>query len=80
MFCLGRLYFFLFEILKDSGTYIKVGKDFSMKKSVFDSVEDTDSDYCLALLGMMYTQQREEKVEKEFEGFLGKVQSLSLGA
>jgi len=27
-----------------------------IKKSVFDSVEDCDSDYCLALLGMMYAQ------------------------
>jgi len=29
-----------------------------MKKSVFDSVEDTDSDYCLALLGMLYQQKK----------------------
>jgi len=29
---------------------------FKIKKSVFDSVEDTDSDYCLALLDMMKKQ------------------------
>ncbi len=29
-----------------------------MKKSVFDSVEDTDSDYCLALLGMLFNQRK----------------------
>lgn len=36
-----------------------------MKKSVFDSLEDTDADYCLALLGMMYSQK--EGTEKVFQ-------------
>lgn len=31
----------------------------TMKKSVFDSLEDTDADYCLALLAMMYTQKED---------------------
>ena len=42
-----------------------------MKKSVFDSVEDTDSDYCLALLGMMYTQlasKSKAAIEKQQKG------------
>ncbi|CAD7935944.1 unnamed protein product [Amoebophrya sp. A25] len=32
-----------------------------IKKSVFDSLEDTDSNYCLALLGMMFSQCYWEK-------------------
>lgn len=32
-----------------------------IKKSVFDSVEDTNADLCLALLGMMYSQQDSKK-------------------
>jgi len=47
---------------------------FPMTKSLFDSVEDTDSDYCLALCGMIASFQGSEKesaksspMEKEVE-------------
>jgi len=52
--------------------------EFSIKKSVFDSVEDTDSDYCLSLLSMMYLQQAPAK--EAYEECLKKVASLSIGA
>jgi len=39
-----------------------------MTGSLFDSVEDTDSDYCLALLGMMASFQGGEKSSGDREG------------
>lgn len=48
----------------------------SIKKSVFDSLEDTDADYCLALLGMLYSQQN----MKEFTGLTQKLNEMSMGA
>lgn len=48
----------------------------AMKKSVFDSLEDTDADQCLALLGMMYTQQDAQF----FAGMTKKMQELALAA
>lgn len=47
-----------------------------IKKSVFDSVEDTDADYCLALLGMMYTQQNQAEFLKMAEG----MKAMAIGA
>jgi len=48
----------------------------SIKKSVFDSVEDTDAAYCLALLGMMYTQQDQEV----FGELAHKMRTMAIGA
>merc|ERR1712228_458858 len=43
-----------------------------IKKSVFDSLEDTDAGYCLALLGMMWSQSG-GAVESLFEDLQKKV-------
>jgi len=50
--------------------------EFSIKKSVFDSVEDTDSDYCLSLISMMYLMQAPAK--DAYEECIKKVASLSI--
>lgn len=63
---------------KDPAVTYGPNKDMQIKKSVFDSVEDTDSDYCLALLAMMYSQA--PVASKEFESFVGKLNTLSIGA
>ncbi|CAD7933307.1 unnamed protein product [Amoebophrya sp. A25] len=47
-----------------------------IKKSVFDSVEDTDAPQCLALLGMMYVQSE----SKVFDETCAKLQNLRMGA
>lgn len=54
-----------------------------MKKSVFDSLEDTNSDYCLALLGMMYTQLKSKslsQLEKQKATLEEAMASLKMGA
>lgn len=54
-----------------------------IKKSVFDSVEDTDADYCLALLGMMYSQLKSKtlsQLEKEKASLEEAMASLKMGA
>jgi len=48
----------------------------SIKKSVFDSVEDTDAAQCLALLGMMYVQSD----QKVFESTCKQLNDLRIGA
>jgi len=59
---------------KDPAVTYGPTSEFSIKKSVFDSVEDTDSDYCLALLTMMYTQQT--AAQKPFAEFLNRMSSI----
>lgn len=54
-----------------------------IKKSVFDSLEDTDSDYCLALLGMMYSQLKSKslnQLEKQKASIEEAMASLKMGA
>jgi len=48
----------------------------SIKKSVFDTLEDTDAAQCLALLGMMYVQSD----EKFFQETVDKLKDLKMGA
>lgn len=66
------------EWSKDPAVTYGASPEFAIKKSVFDSVEDTDSDYCLALLAMMYSQQ--SSASKEFSELVAKVNALSIGA
>ncbi|CAD7934060.1 unnamed protein product [Amoebophrya sp. A120] len=72
----------LLKIL-DTKTLVEWGRDaqvtygpVSIKKSVFDSVEDTDAAQCLALLGMMYVQSD----EKFFQETVDKLKELKMGA
>jgi len=54
-----------------------------IKKSVFDSVEDTDADYCLALLGMMYGQLKTKsmsQLEKQQKTLEESMAALKMGA
>lgn len=51
-----------------------------IKKSCFDSLEDTDASYCLALLGMMYAQSDDQVFGKMTEELRSKNGSAMVGA
>jgi len=65
----------------DSKTLVEWGRDKQVmfgtpqiKKSIFDLVEDTDSAYCLALLGMVYVQED----MKRFTDFTEELRKLKI--